>query len=249
MLNPTALSGATPSAHDSQARHAPAERKDPWLMIYQDRLQRAQSAQDPGLRRHFEAELAVMRPTLQAMGLTPPDAAADEAPAGEASEASEVPDTSEPGAAPAGTPMSGPAGGSYDELIEAAAQEHGVDPSVLKCPMAKESQGDTWAVSPAGALGLMQVKPSTACEVLGLPSSEEANVTERLRSDPAFNIDVGTRYFAQMLKQTGNLEDALGAYNQGPNADWRQSAEAQDYVQAITQSLRDGRLPGWGAAT
>ncbi|GEM_PF-5483007 len=209
-----------------------------WLDVYQDRLQRANEARDPAMRQHFEAELDIIRKTLDAMGVSPPGqgsrAAQDSAPIGEPAQTQ----------SPAGPPMQGPAGGRYDDLIDAAAHRHGVDPNLVKSVIAKESQGNPQAVSDAGACGLMQVKPSTAAQML--EGGEDAvRLSERLKTDPAFNIDIGTKYLAQQLERTGNSADALGAYNQGPGADWTQIPESQDYVSAIEGSMNTGKLPSW----
>jgi len=136
----------------------------------------------------------------------------------------------------------GPAGGKWDDLIEKYAAKYGVDPNVIKAIMAKESQGDPSLVSWAGAAGLMQVKPETASELLGRPVT-----MEELLNNPELNIEVGVKYFAKMLEaKGGNLEDALGAYNQGPNANWRSINESVDYVDKIMSALRNGTLPTWG---
>lgn len=137
--------------------------------------------------------------------------------------------------------LTGPANGKYDPLIEKYAKEYGVDPDVIKAIMAKESQGNPRLVSPAGAAGLMQVKPETASELLGRRVTQE-----ELLNDPELNIKVGVMYFSKMMKEKGSLEDALGAYNQGPNANWRSIPESIDYVDAIISSLKNGTLPTWG---
>lgn len=134
----------------------------------------------------------------------------------------------------------GPANGKYDPIIEKYAKQYGVDPAVIKAIIAQESQGDSHAVSPAGAVGLMQVKPETASELLG------RHVTaEELKNDPELNIKVGTMYFAKLMEEKGSLEDALGAYNQGPYADWRSTSEGTHYVSVITNALDSGTLPQW----
>jgi hypothetical protein len=137
--------------------------------------------------------------------------------------------------------ITGPANGKYDALIEKYAEQYGVDPNVIKAIMAKESQGNPEAVSWAGAVGLMQVKPETASELLG-----RTVTADELKNNPELNIQVGVMYFAKMMKEKGNTEDALGAYNQGPNANWRSIPESVDYVDSIMTSLENGTLPSWG---
>jgi len=140
---------------------------------------------------------------------------------------------------PDGSPT-GPANGKYDAQIEKYAEKYGVDSGEIKRIMAKESQGDPNAVSPAGAVGLMQVKPETASELLGRPVSAEE------LKDPEFNIMVGTMYYAKLKKEKGSEEDALGSYNQGPNSNWRSIPESVEYVGSIKTAKNQNRLPTWG---
>ncbi len=213
-----------------------------YLEVYDDRKMRADQAQDPALKQHFEAELQVIQQMLDAMGGSAPQE-------GTGLDGSGMPDAAPPSGVPVedgittpGQPgPQGPSGGSYDDLIEKYAAQYGISPAVAKAVMAKESQGNSDAVSWAGAAGLMQVKPGTASEVAGRTVSEE-----ELRADPELNIRLGIAYLAKMMREKGNLEDALGAYNQGPNANWRAIAESQEYVRTITASLRTGTLPTWG---
>ncbi len=79
----------------------------------------------------------------------------------------------------------------------------------------QESSFNSAAVSPSGALGLMQLMPGTAREVagkLGMPY-----VQDKLTRDPAYNVQLGTQYLADMLQRFGgSYELALAAYNAGP---------------------------------
>jgi hypothetical protein len=78
-----------------------------------------------------------------------------------------------------------------------------------------ESSGDPLAVSPKGALGLMQLMPDTAKEMageLGIPYDEA-----RLLADPNYNTTLGTAYINKMLgRYNGNTTLAVAAYNAGP---------------------------------
>ncbi len=107
--------------------------------------------------------------------------------------------------------------------------------------MAKESQGNPNAVSGAGAVGLMQMKPDTASEMAG------RNVTaEELKSNPQLATDLGAKYLRKQIDEGGSVEAGLGRYNQGPNSDWKASPEAQDYIKSITKSTQTGEMPTWG---
>jgi len=94
-------------------------------------------------------------------------------------------------------------------LIE--AERNGVDPYLVLAVVREESRFDPQAVSPARAVGLMQLLPTTAQGVLGtrLPPSRLTN--------PQLNIRAGVRYLAGLLRRyDGNVTLALAAYNSGP---------------------------------
>jgi peptidoglycan lytic transglycosylase len=88
----------------------------------------------------------------------------------------------------------------------------------------QESSFNAAAVSPSGALGLMQLLPGTARDVagrLGVPFLQD-----KLTRDPAYNVQLGSQYLAEMLQRFGgSYELALAAYNAGPNrvARWLES--------------------------
>jgi soluble lytic murein transglycosylase len=79
----------------------------------------------------------------------------------------------------------------------------------------QESAFNSAAVSPSGALGLMQLMPNTAREVagkVGVPF-----IQDKLTRDPAYNVGLGSQYLADMLQKFGgSYELALAAYNAGP---------------------------------
>ena len=88
----------------------------------------------------------------------------------------------------------------------------------------QESAFNAGAVSSSGALGLMQLMPGTARDVagkLGVPF-----IQDKLTHDPAYNVQLGTQYLADMLQRFGgSYELALAAYNAGPGrvARWMES--------------------------
>ena len=109
--------------------------------------------------------------------------------------------------------------------LEAAGAKYGVDPALLAIVTLVESGGNPRAVSPSGAVGLMQIMPATAA---GIASQKgvAGHTTERLY-EPAYNIDFGAYYLAQQLKQFGvsgeadwqrSVELAASAYNGGPGS-------------------------------
>ena len=97
--------------------------------------------------------------------------------------------------------------GNYDGIITAQARNHKIDPALVRAVIGRESHGDPGAVSKAGAVGLMQLEPSTFAE-MGVGSNPH---------DPTQNIAAGTKYLAQMLERYhGDTRLALAAYNAGP---------------------------------
>src|SRR5699024_12728625 len=94
----------------------------------------------------------------------------------------------------------------YNHIIREAANKYGVDENLIHSIIKMESNYNPNVKSHAGAVGLMQLMPSTAKAV---------GVTDR--HDIAQNIDGGVHYLSKMLQnQKGNLELALAAYNAGP---------------------------------
>lgn len=135
----------------------------------------------------------------------------------------------------------------FTPLIERHAKANGLDPSLVKAVVAVESAFDPAAVSPKGAVGLMQVIPATG-ERYGLAPDRRRTVEQKL-ADPATNVRIGTRYLADLLKRFDNdLTLALAGYNAGEFAVERYARrvppfpETRAYV-ALVQQFRDWFAP------
>ena len=125
-------------------------------------------------------------------------------------------------------------------LLREASTLHGVDYSLLKALIATESGFNTFAVSPKGAVGLMQLIPPTA-ERYGVTAGKGGTVQKKL-TDPKTNIRAGTRYLAYLINLfPGRLELALAAYNAGEGAVQRAGnkipnyPETRNYVKTVMQ--------------
>ena len=94
-----------------------------------------------------------------------------------------------------------------EQLIGHYADYYQIDPILVRLIIEQESQFDPLALSPSGAMGLMQLMPDTAW-LLGVDDP----------FDPEQNIEGGVRYFAQQMDAFGSVELALAAYNAGPGA-------------------------------
>src|SRR5580692_5307000 len=116
-----------------------------------------------------------------------------------------------------------------DSSIVMAAARHNVDPNLVRAVVKVESNFNSNAVSRKGAMGLMQLMPSTAREL-----------KVRNPFDPEQNVDAGVRQLKQLLESyDGDIKLTLAAYNAGAGAVARSSgvphyAETQNYVRRIT---------------
>lgn len=120
----------------------------------------------------------------------------------------------------------------YAAHVTEAARRFGLPEGWIWAVMRAESRGDPRALSPVGAMGLMQIMPATW-----------ATLTARyaLGSDPydvRANIHAGAAYLREMLDRYGDLAAALAAYNAGPGRvdEWRSGGRA---LPAVTRAYVD----------
>lgn len=131
--------------------------------------------------------------------------------------------------------------------LRQAASAHNLDYALLQALIATESGFDALAISPKGAVGLMQLMPATATR-FGVSASGATPVEKRL-TDPGVNIHAGSRYLRYLINLfPGQLELALAAYNAGEGAVQRAGnkipnyPETQNYVKTVMQ-LYNGLVP------
>lgn len=117
----------------------------------------------------------------------------------------------------------------YATAINATAAKYGIDPALVHAVIRAESGYNSGAVSPKGAVGLMQLMPDTAARY-GVGN----------RHDPYDNIEGGVRYLRDLVNMFGsNLTLAVAAYNAGENAVIRHGnkippyPETQEYVTRV----------------
>ena len=122
---------------------------------------------------------------------------------------------------------------AYEEIIQEAAAEYDIDAALIRAVMQAESAFHPYAVSRAGAEGLMQLMPALA---------DEMGVTDSL--DPRENATMGgVRYLKRLLDyHDGNLDLALASYNAGPGNVQRRRVSAAVSPKPATTSGRSSVL-------
>jgi hypothetical protein len=123
---------------------------------------------------------------------------------------------------------------NLDSLIASTAQKYGISPNLVHAVIGAESNYNQDARSDVGAIGMMQLMPSTAKELGVDPTTLEGN------------IEGGVKYLKQMLDMfDGDVEKAVAAYNAGPGAVQEHGgvppfAETQNYVAKVLKNLESG---------
>jgi soluble lytic murein transglycosylase len=132
----------------------------------------------------------------------------------------------------------------YSQYVRVHAREHRLDPALLAAVIYQESKFDATARSASGAIGLMQLTPSTA-HGIAIRTGGRAFRTSDL-DDPEINIRYGSWYLAHLFGKYHSERLVLAAYNAGQgNVDtWRsrgegiQFAETRAYVKRVEHLKR-----------
>jgi len=124
--------------------------------------------------------------------------------------------------------------------LREASNLHKVDYELLQALIATESGFDAGAVSPKGAIGLMQIMPDTARR-FGVDADKKVTLEKKL-FDPKINVRTGTRYLRLLIDMfPGRLDLALASYNAGEGAVQKAGnqipnfKETQNYVKTVMQ--------------
>jgi soluble lytic murein transglycosylase-like protein len=137
-----------------------------------------------------------------------------------------------------GGPVQAASSRKYDDLIREHAENHGISADLVRAVIQAESGFNPRAVSPKGAMGLMQLMPATARE-LGVANP----------FSPDDNIRAGTFYLATLLARFDqDVVRALAAYNAGAGRVEQYNGvppyrETQDYVKKITSATKVAAPP------
>ena len=127
---------------------------------------------------------------------------------------------------------------SLNSLVNTISRTHGVDPALVRAVMKTESGYDRWAVSPKGAMGLMQLIAGTG---------KRFGVRDFF--DPQQNIEGGVRYLKFLMdKFNGDLDLSIAAYNAGENLVQRLGripsiAETRNYVRKVRSIYKPSPKP------
>lgn len=133
------------------------------------------------------------------------------------------------------SPMEGSTDTDVDAELRIAATSYGIPEDLLRAVAMQESTNKPNALSPKGAMGVMQLMPGTA---------NDMGVTDPY--DPVQNIQGGAKYLKQQYDKYGTWELALAAYNAGPGAVDKYGGippyvETQDYVKNISFKVNKTR--------
>jgi len=138
-------------------------------------------------------------------------------------------------AVPVGSPLIARSSPHYEPLIRQHASQHRIRPELVRAVIQVESAFNPRAVSPKGAMGLMQLMPATA---------KQFGVIDPF--NPAENIRAGVSYLRQLLDRYDHDEQlALAAYNAGPSAVDKYGSKVPPYKETQNYVLKITNLHGY----
>ncbi|OUV99195.1 MAG: hypothetical protein CBD16_08600, partial [Betaproteobacteria bacterium TMED156] len=126
----------------------------------------------------------------------------------------------------------------YKKIVKEEARSHKISPSLIMSLMRQESRFKEKIVSPAGAIGLMQLMPSTARSVAR--KIKLKSVGKKSLSNPIINVKLGSSYLENLFsKFKGSALLSVAAYNAGPSRSrkWKRSLRMEISGAAFTESI------------
>jgi soluble lytic murein transglycosylase len=126
----------------------------------------------------------------------------------------------------------------YSEYVRVHARENKLDPALLAAVIYQESKFKTDAKSNSGAIGLMQLTPTTARGIAIRTHGSRFQVSDLYNAE--INIRYGAWYLANLFRKYGSERLALAAYNAGPgNVDaWRAKGEPIQFPETVAYVAR-----------
>jgi len=122
----------------------------------------------------------------------------------------------------------------YSEYVRVHARQNGIDPALLAAVIYQESKFDAGAESNSGAIGLMQLTPSTAHGIAIRTGGSRFRTSDLL--DPEINIRYGSWYLANLFRKYRDERLVLAAYNAGQGNVDRWQAEGKSIAFAETRA-------------
>ena len=132
----------------------------------------------------------------------------------------------------------------YEGIVRGHARNYKLDPALLAAVIYQESRFRPRAQSPSGAIGLMQILPTTAQGIAVRTGGTRFQTSDLY--DPELNVRYGSWYLRHLLDRYGDERLALAAYNAGQrNVDaWRERglgirfSETRHYVERVRHAKR-----------
>ena len=132
----------------------------------------------------------------------------------------------------------------YDTIIRGHAKNYGLEPALLAAVIYQESKFDPHVRSSSGAVGLMQLLPSTAKGIAIHTGGSKFRTSDL--DDPELNVRYGSWYLRHLLDKYGDERTALAAYNAGQaNVDrWRADGSAIHFSETRAYVAKVEKLQG-----